>query len=169
MVKDKRIIVVVVVALLLVGGYFLSRKDSPEKQVRKQLAALCDCIDKSAGEPNTTLIIKNERMGRLLAAEIDVTGDAAILMGTHTATEFQRLIQHGRFMFQSVTFTFADVTITFSEPNTATVDCTVKLKVAGKGGQTQSQNMVRQLLITLTKIDGKWLFSEFNAVQVMEK
>jgi len=169
MVKNKRALVIAVGCLLLVAAYFLWGTDSPEKQVRNRLDALCDCIDKAAGEPNTTLILKNERLGRLLADQVDVSGDASILRGTHDSTEFLRLVQQGRFMFQSVNLSFADVAITIVGEDKATVECTASLSVDGKGGQTQSQHMVRQLSITLVKVENAWVFKEFNLVQVLEK
>lgn len=169
MLKDKRVVIAAVVCLALVGAYFLLQKDSPEKRIRNQLKQLCDSIGKEAGEPKTTLVIKNERLAGMLADELEVSGDASLLVGSHASTEFLRLMQQGRFMFQSVDLSLTKETITIETDKKAVVDCVATLRTVGKGGQTQSERLTRTVKITLVKPEDKWLFQKFHVTQITEQ
>ena len=56
----------VLAALVGVGLLCFARKQSDEKRIAERIRSLAACVSKEAGEGNSVMILKTQRLGALL-------------------------------------------------------------------------------------------------------
>jgi hypothetical protein len=166
LVKNKNMIIA---ALAVVVGvvavvYLLP---SEQRKIKKQFAALSDEVSKEQGESLLAMAYTAQTLPKLFDTNCAITVKAEMITGSYTPEEIASLAARARTQFSTLKLSFSDLKIDISEKNLAKVELTARL--VGKGTNNEGVNEVRELMVTLKKCDGRWLFSSFDEVEVLKK
>lgn len=169
MVKLKHIFVTVLVVLIgtLVVFYLFP---SEEKKVRKQFDLLSQYVTKEPGEAPFSMVNRIQNISRLFAknCEFKIEGDPFYAFsGNYSREEVAGYALRGRSYFSNLSLKFHDLKIEFPERGTAKVQLTGRL--AGKSAAGENVDEARELLCLLEKIEKKWLFRQFEVVEVLKR
>jgi len=140
---------------------------SEQKKIRKQFAVLSSEVSKDRSESLLAMAYKTQTLPKLFDANCVITVKAEMIAGSYTPEEIASLAARARAQFSSLTLSFSDLKIELPARDLAKVDLTAKL--TGKAGNGDGVNDVRELIATLRKVDGTWLFSAFSEVEVLKK
>lgn len=166
MVKPKRLIIAL--AALTIGIVVVLRLfPGEERKVRKQFALLSKCVSKGSRENPITTASKVQKLRALLAENCTLKTHIPEFSGRFTGQELSSLIAQARLQFSSLSAKFYDVEIDFPEENTATA--TVTLTVAGTMTDGVRMDETHELECVLKEVEGKWLFSECQVVEVLTR
>ena len=166
MVKIKYpIIAVLIVAIGLLAKVFLF--PSEEKKVKRQFALLSEWVSKDPGESTFTMAHNVKSIGALFAENCDLKAPVHSLSGSYTREEITGIALQGRNQFLSLSLKFYDLQISFPEKGVANVTLTGKL--TGKSTFGEYVDETRELECLLKKSEKKWLFSQFEVVEVLRK
>jgi hypothetical protein len=165
-VKIKTILIallIVMVGILATVFFF----PSEEKKVKKQFALLSEWVSKNPGESTFTMAHKVKSVGTLFAESCDLIAPAHSLSGTYTREEISSIALRGRAQFFDLSLKFYDLNISFPEKSVAKVNLTGTL--TGKSTLGEYLDETRELDCLLKKIGKKWLFVQFEVIEVLKK
>jgi hypothetical protein len=166
MVKPKQILIAL--AALIIGIVVVVRLfPSEEKKARRQFALLSKCVSKGSRENPITTASKVQKLRALLAENCSLKTHIPEFSGSFTGQELSSLIAQARLQFSNLSAKFYDVEIDFPEEEMATATLTVN--VAGTMADGVRIDETHELECVLKKIEGKWLFSECQVVEVLTK
>src|SRR5579884_390431 len=159
----------IILLLALAGlGYWLWTVffPNPQQVIRNRLNKLARLASFSPGEGNISRISKIQRMGRLLAEDVQLIIDV-------TGTEIQTIKSRQELMqaamaaprFANVLKAeFLDMNIELgSDTQSAIVDLTLKAKIGG-----ESDLIVQELKFTMKKINNDWLITRVETVKTLK-
>jgi len=166
MVKIKSLTVLL---LVLIGGIcsFLCFFPSEEKKIKKQFALLAQQVSKNQEENIFTLVQRGKSIGTLFDVKCGLKIPPYSLDGRYNREEIASYAVRARSQFARLDLEFYDLKISFPEEGLAKITLTGKL--TGKLQDKENVNEIRELECVLKKIEGKWLFSEFEVVEVLKK
>jgi len=166
MVKSKYILIA---AMIVVAGVWATVFFFPseEKKVKKQFALLSEWVSKDPGESTLTMAQKVKKIGALFAENCELKEPVYSLSGSYTRKEITSIALQGRAHFFGLSLKFYDLNISFPETELAKVTLTGKL--TGKSTSGEQMDEARELECLLKKIEKKWLFSQFEVVEVLKK
>lgn len=158
-----------IIALLLVAsiGTYLVLRPSEEKKIRKLCTRLSETFSKSPGEKITATALKMNILGTFFTEKCELELVNFPGSGTYSPNEIVGKATRARAGAESITLKFDDVTFVHIGETSAEVDLTATLIYVSSGGT--SHRAIREILVRLKKVEGKWKFSEFEEVQVLEK
>jgi len=166
MVKIQYIIIaVLVVTVGILAAVYLS--ESEEKKVRKQFDLLSKWVSKDPGENAFTMAHKIQSIGKLFAENCEFKTHIDSLSGNYTPEEISSYAAQGRAQFSRLSLRFHDLDIDIPEEGTAKVILTAKL--TGKSTTGEYVDEAHEFECVLRKIEDKWLFSDFEVVEVLKK
>ena len=163
MVIVKRILAVLVALVIAV---IVARRCmvGDEHKIRKKLRTLSECISKKPDESAAAFLIKTERLRTLFNSECGVAIPRYNINRTLTPTEIvQRTAQLHR-SFDEIHIAFHDISVELIDRTHASVRCTVRASATRTSRDTETAEIISQL----EKIDGKWVFTRFEQVPVLE-
>lgn len=169
MVRLKTVVILgsaVVVGILAVL-YF---SPSEEKKVRKQFDLLSQYVAKEPGEDPFSMANRIQNLSRLFAenCEFKIEGDPLYsLSGNYSRQEVAGYALRGRSYFSDLTLKFYDLKVQFPERGLSQVRLTARL--TGRSNAGEQAEEIRELQCFLTKIEKKWLFSQFEVVEVLKR
>jgi hypothetical protein len=141
-----------------------------EKRVRKQFDLLAQYVAKEPNEDLLSAANRAKNIGRLFAdpCEFKAEGDSFYsLTGKYSREELISYAFRGRSYFSSLSLKFHDLKIEFPEREAAKVRVTATL--SGRSASGESVDEAREFLSVLQKIEKKWLFSQFEVVEVLKR
>ena len=159
-----------VVALLVLGvGIFAFFYFSPgeERKVKKQFRSLSEYVAKASEENALTVAAKAKKIGALFADPSEIKALGHFLSGRHSREEITGHALRGRSYFVKLSLTFYDVEVTFPEREIAKVHVTARLE--GRSTFNENVDEVREMECVLRKVDGQWLFSDLEVIEVLKK
>ena len=106
-------------------------------------------------------------IGALFAENCDLKAPVHSLSGSYTREEITGIALQGRNQFLSLSLKFYDLQISLPEKGVANVTLTGKL--TGKSTFGEYVDETRELECLLKKSEKKWLFSQFEVVEVLRK
>jgi len=169
MVDRRRAIVAVLVLLAAAAGlWWLLRGPSPEEQIRAQLGTLCQLVSKPADEKALQTAFKGHALPPLFANPVEIRGDAGPVAGVHTPTGLASLIVSGRTTLHTIDLTTTDLTVEVRSPGEADISFTSRVRVNASPPGGGTDETYRQISGHLRKVEGAWVFSKFNVVNVMK-
>jgi hypothetical protein len=166
MVKIKYLIIaflIVTVGILATSLFF----PSEEKNVKKRFALLSEHMSKGSGE--NTFIMANKVKGIcvLFGENCNFTVSDYSLSGNYTREEVSGIALRGRAHFSNLGLRFHDLKVSFPEKDLARVNLTARL--TGKSVYGEHVDETRELICLLKKVEKKWLFSNFEVIEVLKK
>jgi hypothetical protein len=161
MVDRRRAVAVVLVLAAAAGLWWLLRKPSAEEQIRAQLETLCQLVSKPADEKAMQAAFKGHALTPLFANPVEIRGDAGPVAGVHTPTGLSALIAGGRASLQAFDLSYTDLTVEVKLPGDADISFTGRVKAG-------TDVTYRQIAGHLRQVEGTWVFSKFNVVNVMK-
>ncbi len=165
-------VMLALVVLLAIGAavfWWLNRK-SPEQEVKEHLEKLSKVVAKNGEEGPATIAVKMDRMQTALFTDpVEISGDAAMLVGHHSANELASIIARGRQIFGYIDLDFTDVEVTIQGNDKATANFTGVLTVTSKMDDAGKSQHFREITAYLRKVEDEWRFEKFEVVTVLEK
>jgi hypothetical protein len=140
---------------------------SEEKKIKKQFALLSQWASKDQEENIFALVERGKRIVTLFDENCGLKIPPYSIDGRYTREEIAAYAAHPRSKFSRLNLEFYDLNISFPEESLARVSLTGKL--TGESPGKENVNEIRELECVLKKIEGKWLFSEFEIVEVLKK
>ncbi len=143
---------------------------SEEKRVRKQFDLLSQYVSKEPGEDLFSTANRVRNTVRLFVdpCEFRIEGDSFYsLTGKYSREEMAGYVLRGRSYFSALSLKFHDLKIEFPERGIAKVRLTARL--SGKSTSGENVDEAREFLSVLQKIEKKWLFSQFEVVEVLKR
>lgn len=160
----------VIMAVLVVGiGIFAGLRlfESEEKKVKKQIDLLAKWVSKEANEKILTTASKIDKIHTLFAEDCEFKVPIASLSGRYTPEEISSYAARGRSQFSKLSLKFHDLDIDLTEKGVAKVNLTARL--TGESAIGEHVDEIRELGCILKKIEKKWIFTNFEVVEVLKK
>lgn len=110
---------------------------------------------------------KAKSIGTLFDQTCEFKIPAYSFSGSYTPEEISGYATQGRLSFSQLDLRFYDLQIVFPEKEIARVTFTARL--TGKLAVGESVNEAHEVESILKKIEKRWLFSQFEAVEVLKK
>jgi hypothetical protein len=154
----------VVIIGILAASYIFQGE---EKKVRKQFDLLSEYVSKDSGESPFTMARKIQSIGKLFAQNCALRTPIHSLSGTYTPEEISSYAAQGRARFSKLSLRFYDLDIEFPDEGTARAVLTAKLTGTSVGGERVHE--VHELECILKTREDKWLFSNFEVIEFLEK
>jgi hypothetical protein len=165
-VKMKYMIVAVLVVIVgIVAAVYLF--PSEKRKVKKQFDFLSEWVSKDPGENPFTMAQKVKSIGTLFAKNCRLKAHIESISGTYSREEITSYAVQGRLYFSDLSLKFYDHKIEFPEKGIAKVTLTAKLTGKSKAGEHIDE--AHELECILKKIENKWLFTDFEVVEVLKK
>lgn len=165
MVKGKWLGFVLIVAAGVLAALFLFPGE--EKKVKKQFSLLAHYVSKDEGEKILTMAGKMKNLESLFAESCRLTAPPYSLAGNFSAAEVAILAARTRLHFAYLAVTFHDLSISFPNPETAEVVLTGEVK--GMSSRGASVHEVRELECLLEKKEERWLFRNWEIIEVLKR
>lgn len=166
MVRFKYIFIALLV--VIIGIWAVAHfSQSEEKRVKKQFDSLSEWVSKEPNESAFTLAKKTQNIGALFAEECRLKADVVLLSGSYTPEEISSYAAQARLQFSKMSLRFYDLTIAFPENDVAKVILTAKL--TGKSKDGEYVNEIHELASVLRKMENRWLFTDFEVIEVLKK
>ena len=163
----KKIVISVLLLGIVAGILWFWLGNTDDKKIRKQFARLAENVTKEPKEGNISMVCKMQGLGTLFANSCDIDIPKSHFSGTYSPEEIVSNTTRGRIRFSSLKLEFYDIKINITGENTASVVFTGRL--SGIVNNDKSDDEIRELDAAMEKVDGKWLFSSFKVVEVLEK
>ncbi len=166
MAKIKSLMILLLVLIVGIGS-FLYFFPTEEKKIKKQFALLSQWAPKDQEENIFSLAQRGKSIGTLFDKKCVLQVLPYSIDGRYSREEVTAYAARARSQFSRVNLEFYDLNISFPEEGLAKVTLTGKL--TGILQDKENVYEIRELECVLKKIEGKWLFSEFQVVEVLKK
>lgn len=160
--------VFVLIAIVLPGaialGLYLT---SDGRIIKKRFALLAEAICKEAGEKPITTGIQAKNLEPLFGGSCTFSVEEHGLTGTFTRDEIVRYAPAARLRFTTIDLTFTDFSMEYPSDGSAVVSVTARF--IGSRGQAGEMDEIIELEVHLRESEEGWVFTDFTAVDVLEK
>ena len=166
MVKIKYVLLalLIVIAGSWAAFHFL---ESDERKIKKQFVQFSECVSKASNEDPFAMAQKVKNIGTLFGESCSIKIPFDSFPGEYRREEIQGYAVRSRSYFSTLALKFYDLTISFPEKGVANVTLTARL--TGTSGAGEHVEETRELKCVLKKTEKKWLFTEFEVVEVLKK
>ncbi len=159
--------VVVVALIVLVAAVCTFRFwPSDQRAIRKHLAVIEESGSKEPAEKSIEALFKAKQIAELFSDPCRLTVASANHVGEYPRKQIQDRVVMVRASYTQASVALHDMTIDISESNTAVVRGTIRLRGKGRGEAIAD---VHELRAEMGKIDGKWLLTAVEIVEVLER
>jgi hypothetical protein len=159
--------VVVVVLIVLVAAVCTFRFwPSDERAIRKQLAVIEESGSKEPAEKSIEALFKAKQIAEIFSDPCRLTVASANHVGEYPRKQIQDRLLMVRSSYTQASVTLHDMTIDISPEKTAVVRCTIRLRGESTGEKVAD---VHELRAEMRPIDGKWLLTAVEIVEVLER
>ena len=159
--------IIVALVIISVMAFNFFSEESPEQQIKGQIAKFFNNASKPSGEKSTTAFFKSKAIEKLFAPRCKVDIGLSYFNGSYTPTQVSANAMRCRTMFKHVKFSAHDVEINLTSPDTARVDFTGSLSGLTKRGK--SIETYKELTCNLQLIEGKWLIYAVSVREIIKK
>jgi hypothetical protein len=159
----------IIAILLAISGavVLISVIQSDEHRIKRAFGSLAKWASKEEGESNLTMVQKTRSIGSLCAKTCHIEAPETTFSGAYSSQQIAALAARTRIPFTSLSLRFDDLHIELLEKGWATVRATAQLEGIRKRGERLDDT--RELECRLQKVEGKWLFTHFELVKVLER
>jgi hypothetical protein len=159
---------VLVVLIALVAGVVAVRFwPSDERAIRRQLALIEEAGSKAAAEKPIESLFKAKQIAELFSDPSLLTVESAQHAGSYARKQIQDRVVMVRAAYTQASVSLHDVAIDIAAEKTAVVRGTVRLR--GRRAAEAAVADVHELRAEMRPIDGTWLFTSVEIVQVLER
>jgi len=158
------IALVVVISGVMVLIYVLQ---SEELKIKRAFTSLAKWASKEEGENNLTMVQKTRSIGSLCEKTCHIKAPGTIFSGTYSSQQISALAARARMSFTGFKVRFDDLHIELIQKEWARVRVTAQLMGMQKRGEQVDDT--RELECRLHKAEGKWLFTHFELIEVLER
>lgn len=158
------IALVVVISGAVVLVYVLQ---SEEHKIKRGFASLAKWASKEEGENNLTMVLKTRSIGSLCEKTCHIKAPGTTFSGTYSSQQISALAARARMPFTGFEVRFDDLHIELIRKEWAKVRVTAQLMGIQKRGERLDDT--RELECRLHKVEGKWLFTYFELIEVLER
>lgn len=159
----------ILVAVLLAGVLVLLAVrlwPSDERAIRAQLHLIEEAGSKQPTEQPVEALVKATQLAELFNDPCRLVVTAAQHADTYPRKQIQDRIVMARALYAEMEVTLHDIAIALAENQTAVVRGTIRLRGQSKGEAIAD---VQELRAEMGKIDGTWLFTSVEIVEVLER
>ena len=155
--------------LLIISGVvvLLYILQSEEHKIKGAFTSLAKWASKEEGENNLTMVQKTRSIGSLCKKTCHLKAPGTTLSGVYSSQQISALAVRARIPFTSLSLRFDDLHIELIRKGRATVRVTAQLMGTQKRGE--SLDDTRELECRLEKVEGKWFFTRFELIEVLER
>ena len=155
--------------LIVIAGTWVAFRflESDERKVKKQFARLSEWVSKEPGESPMVMAQKVKNIGSLMSESCEIKMPIDSFSGKNTREEVSAYAARGRSYFSALDLRFYDLSISLPEKGVADVTLTARLTGTSAGGEHVEET--RELRCVLKKTEGKWVFTEFEVIEVLKK
>ena len=157
-------VLVVVVATVVALRFW----PSDERAIRKQIAKIETLGSKASDEKPVESLLRARQLAELFADPSTLEVQTGNFTGQFPRKEIQERIVLARGFYTSATVSVHDLAIDIpkTDPQTATIRCTLRVKGEGK---SQPVADVQELSAELRKLKGDWFFAAVTLVEILER
>jgi hypothetical protein len=166
-VVNVRYLVIAVLITLVAGVVAVRFWTSDERAIRRQLTLIEEAGSKAAAEKPIEGLFKARQIAELFSDPCLLTVESAQHAGSYARKQIQDRVVMVRAAYTQASVSLYDVAIDISEEKTAVVRGTVRLR--GRQAGEAAVADVHELKAEMRPIDGKWLFTTVEIVQVLER
>ena len=166
MVKIKYLIIAFLIVMVGILATFLFFP-SEEKKVEKKFTLLSEHMSKDPGENTFIMANKIKGISALFGENCNFTVSDYSLSGNYTREEISGIALRGRAHFSTLGLKFYDLKVSFPEKDLAQVNSTARL--TGKSVYGEHVDETRELICLLKKVEKKWLFNNFEVIEVLKR
>jgi hypothetical protein len=166
MVKMKYLIVALLIVFAGISAIFLFFPNE-EKAVKKRFALLSEHVSKDSGENTFIMANKIKGISALFGENCNFAVSDYSLSGNYTREEISGIALRGRAHFSTLDLKFYDLKVSFPEKDLAQVNLTARL--TGRSTYGEHVDETRELICLLKKVTEKWLFSNFEVIEVLKR
>ena len=164
----RRTVVWGLLAALAAGGLvWLLRRPTDEQRISKRLRSLAACVTKEAGEGNSVMVLKTQRLSTLFDDTCDLQISEYDLSGTLSAEAIASHAARARATCTRLTLRFHDVNVRIVEPDRAVVTLTAHLAADSHGRGRADE--IAEIQCRLREREEAWVFTHFRDVQVLRR
>jgi len=138
-----------------------------EHNIRRAFSSLAKWASKEEGENNLTMVQKTRSIGSLCEKTCHIKAPGTTFSGTYSSQQISALAMRTRIPFTSLNLRFDDLHIELIKKGRATVRVTAQLVGIQKRGERL--DYTRELECRLQKVEGTWLFTRFELIEVLER
>ena len=166
MVKVRHLIIAIVLVLsgVVVLIYVLQGE---EHKIQRAFSSLAKWASKEEGETNLTMVQKTRSIGSLCEKACHIKAPGTTFSGTYSSQQISALAARARTPFTRLEVRFDDLHIELMGEDGATVRVTAQLMGIRKRGERVDDT--RELECRLQKVEGTWLFTHFELIEVLER
>jgi len=146
-----------------VAAWWLLHEDA-ETKIRRAHEELNVLLNKEEGQASSAPILNARALRDMFADACSVTGDAEVFTGIYTPEDMVGTIIQVQALFQRIELTFSELEVEFSAADDARVRFSAVLAAQRSAGAQVDE--VRDVISRMRKVDGNWLFAEFNLVEL---
>jgi len=151
---------------LVAGGLAVRCWPGDERAIRNQLALIEEVGSKELAEPPVEALVKATRLAALCSDPCRLIVASVRHAGDYPRKQIQDRIVMVRSWYTQVRISLHDITLVLAENNTAVVRGTIRLRGQGTG---EAIAEAQEFRAELAKIDGQWLFTAIEFVEVLEQ
>ncbi len=166
MVRLKPVIIGGLITVIGIGAV-LYLFPSEEKKIKKQFRLLAEWVSKKPGENPITMAYKIKKIETLFDGRCEFEVPSYSFSGRYTPEEISGYATRGRLSLSQLHLKFYDLEIAFPEKGIARVTLTAKVTGRSNGGEYLDE--AHELASLVKKVGKRWLFSKFEAVEVLRK
>ena len=161
---------VIAVLILLSAAAWWFLYEDPEAEVHSAHQELMRLLSKTQGKASSSMIVTARVLQSIFADSCEVTGDAEMIAGRYTPEEMVGTIFQVQGMFLSIDLTFRELVTAFPAADDAFTNFTAVLvgRSLMEGEGEVEVGETRAVVSRMRKVEGAWLFTEFNLAKVLE-
>ena len=158
---------VVLILALLGGVFYWLQHPSEEERIRKRCRVLSERVSSGPGEGNAAMVLETQRLPGLFADPVTIAVPRHGVQATYTPEELASHIARIRNSARSLRLRLYDIRVALPSTDEAQATFTARLTGAARGGENIEETA--EIRAALVRRDGKWLFTSFKDVQVLER
>lgn len=161
-----------IICLVFILGIILFKhlSEDENKKIKNCFKLLCKYVEKKADEDLFSSMNRIKNISRLFLNPciFKIEEDPLYsLSGSLSSDEIEGYALRGRSYFSHLFLNFDDFKIEFPENSTAHVH--VRGRLMGRSKVGEEVDEVRQLFCILKKVDGNWLFQQFEVTEILKR
>jgi hypothetical protein len=159
---------VLIISIAVLAVYLAIRFwPSDERAIRRQLALIEEAGSKAAAEKPIEALFKARQIAELFSDPCLLTVESVQHAGSYARKQIQDRVVMVRAAYLQAKVSLYDVAIDITAEKTAVVRATVRLRGLRAGEAAVAD--VHELRAEMRPIDGEWLFTSVEIVQVLER
>lgn len=163
----KKLIIAVILIIAAVVVYFVFFGESEEQKIRKMLNGLCmDCAKNKESSSAAALIVKTNVLKRYFTDPCKLSVHRGFLQGTFNDVRIANEIMRVNLLLSYSDLSISDLSITVDKVEARAV-FTGRFSGVLKSGEKVEE--VREVEVTLKKVDKKWKISSAEVHDILAK